>query len=146
MAGFNLKFLRRGKLDTISPSLVFWLLILLVAAGLVAGMAYHKQYRDELSPKADKWQAVFLSNGQVYFGHLSYERRMYILRDIYYLQAPQDLQSLPTTPTASLNLVKLGEELHGPEDAMYIDRDKVMFWENLKDSSRVVEAIGRLKQ
>jgi hypothetical protein len=41
--------------------------------------------------------------------------------------------------------VKLGSELHGPQDAMFIDSDKVMFWENMKDDSKVVQAIHQHK-
>jgi hypothetical protein len=101
------------------------------------------------------YQAVFLSNGQVYFGKLELGRSWVVLKDIYYLQVTQDLQpasnggTAPTTGSTSdannssnkLQLVKLGSELHGPEDAMYVARDKVLFWENIKDDSQVMQAI-----
>ena len=101
----------------------------------------------EPRPTDNRWQAVFLTNGQVYFGHLRTTGRYFVLKDIYYLQVPQPLQQESAgVVSANINLVKLGEELHGPDDFMYIDRDKVMFWENLKDTSKVVEAINRIKQ
>ena len=88
-----------------------------------------------------RWQAVFLSNGQVYFGHLqNYNRGYTRLQDIYYLQAQQPLQSGEPVPPA-LNLVKFGRELHGPEDAMMIPKNQILFWENMKDDSQVVKAI-----
>ena len=87
------------------------------------------------------WQAVFLTNNQVYFGHLKgLDREYVLLKDIYYLRVAEPLQGAAgQQPT--LNLVKLGAELHGPQDAMYIPKDQIRFWENLKDDSQVVQAI-----
>jgi len=102
-------------------------------------------------PASNKWQAVFLTNGQVYFGKLQGISKDYVkLTDIYYLQVSQKLQQAvegqETLPAQSnINLIKLGDELHGPEDAMYIENSKVLFWENLKDNGRVVEAINQSK-
>jgi hypothetical protein len=96
-------------------------------------------------PNKDTWQAVFLTNGQVYFGKLESVSRNYaVLTDIYYLQVSRSLQQPGgenSEEQPNLNLIKLGDELHGPEDAMYIERKNIMFWENLKSSSDVVRAI-----
>ncbi len=92
------------------------------------------------------YQAVFLTNGQVYFGKLESAHGWLVLNDIYYLQASESLQQTATpTDNKNVQLVKLGTELHGPEDAMFIERDKVLFWENLKEDSKVVEAIKKDK-
>ena len=40
------------------------------------------------------------------------------------------------------NLIKLGNEIHGPLDSMLINRDHVVIIEDLKDDSRVVQAIN----
>jgi hypothetical protein len=75
---------------------------------------------------ADRHQAVFLTNGQVYFGKVKTISKQYIdLRGIYYLN------------------VKLGCELHGPVDQMLVNRDQVTFWENLKDDGQVAKAIDQ---
>ena len=91
------------------------------------------------------YQAVFLSNGQVYFGHLkNIETKSPVLTDIYYIQSnQQNPQSgnQAQQPQPQLSLVKLGNELHGPEDSMAIRADQVLFWENLKDDGKVVQAI-----
>lgn len=97
---------------------------------------------------AKGYQAVFFENGQVYFGKLSTSGSWLKLSDIYYLQAnTTSLQQSQAVKNDSSNiqLVKLGSELHGPADYMYITRDKVLFWENLKDDSRVVDAINKYK-
>ena len=89
---------------------------------------------------AGTYQAVFLSNGQVYFGMLSHRKSQYpTLTNIYYLQTGQQLQPSATSPNVSL--VKLGDELHGPADTMRINRDHIVFIEDLKPDSQVVALI-----
>jgi hypothetical protein len=93
------------------------------------------------------YQAVFLANGQVYFGRLSEPNSQYVtLKDIYYLQVvQQQLQgqqySQQTGQAPQISLVKLGNELHGPEDEMKISRSQILFYEDLKPDSQVVKAI-----
>ncbi len=94
-----------------------------------------------------KWQAVFLTNGQVYFGKVVAENsNEVVLRKIYYLQVEQQIQperaqAADDKTQPKLSLVKLGNELHGPEDEMKINRDQVLFIEDLKDDGKVVTAI-----
>ncbi len=96
-----------------------------------------------------EYQALFLTNGQVYFGKLDQVDASYVkLTDIYYLQTQQTVQpnaSATSTASPQLSLAKLGNELHGPEDAMFVAHDQVLFWENLKDSGKVVQAIKSYK-
>lgn len=91
------------------------------------------------------YQAVFLLNGQVYFGHVVKETKdLVVLRDIYYLRATAPLQQSETGEagtTNELSLVKLGNELHGPKDEMRIVRNNVLFIEDLKPDSKVTVAI-----
>jgi hypothetical protein len=78
------------------------------------------------------YQSVFLSNSQTYFGKITKISDSQItLEDIYYLKSDNP----------NVELVKLGSELHGPQDKMYIERKEVQFWENLKTSSKVSQAI-----
>lgn len=92
---------------------------------------------------SQEWQSVFLTNNQVYFGHLkNYNKGYAVLKDIYYLRVSDPLQQGSPPQPPQINLVKLGGELHGPQDAMYIPKDKIMFWENLKADSQVVQAIN----
>ena len=93
-----------------------------------------------LAGMGDGYQAVFLTNNQVYFGKLMGSRGNYaVLTDIFYLQVGQPLQ--PSQPNPNVNLVKLGSELHGPDDRMEINRDHILFVESLKADSQVVKAI-----
>ena len=95
------------------------------------------------------YQAIFLTNGQVYFGKLTNPDSDYVtLTDIYYLQVgPQQGSATgsaaapSTTPAQQISLVKLGNELHGPVDEMHISRAQVLFYEDLKADGQVVKAI-----
>jgi hypothetical protein len=100
--------------------------------------------------QTDKYQAVFLTNGQVYFGKLTSSRGDFLeLKDVYYLQVQQDVQGATEEQSeeakkdeqSQVSLAKLGSELHGPENAMQVNREQVLFWENLNDNSKVVSAI-----
>jgi len=94
----------------------------------------------------NKWQAVFLTNGQVYFGHLSEVNKEYAkLENIYYLRAAEQLQPSSDQPQANINLVKLGNEVHGPEDKIFIPKEQIVFWENMKSDSSVVQVINQLE-
>jgi len=103
--------------------------------------------------KSGQYQAVFLTNGQVYFGHLhNANTQSPNLTNVYYLQSnpanPQNTTTKTTTTTAQaqLSLVKLGNELHGPEDQMNIKANQILFWENLKNDGKVVQAINNQKK
>ncbi|HOX40650.1 MAG TPA: hypothetical protein PK263_00480 [bacterium] len=85
-------------------------------------------------------QAVFLSNGQVYFGKIEKnENDFLVLKDIYYLKTQDSLKTPPEN--GKISLIKLGEELHGPEDRMYINKDMILFYEDMKTNSKINEAI-----
>lgn len=87
----------------------------------------------------DQYQAVFLNGGQAYFGKISTLNERYIdINDIYYISTNGQSNS---DSQANISLVKLGSELHCPQDRMVINRDQVLFWENLNDDGKVVNAI-----
>jgi hypothetical protein len=100
------------------------------------------------------YQAVFLTNGQVYFGKMTNSNGDYpMLTDIYYLQVVQQppLQGTPqagqaaAAPQQQISLVKLGNELHGPVDEMHISKGQILFYEDMKTDSQVVKAIQAYK-
>lgn len=118
--------------------------ILIVIGGLAKVGSNYGFLPSSDFPRASgkRWQAVFLINNQVYFGHLKNFNRGYaVLDDVFYLQVNQELQ--PQTPgqQPQLNLIKLGGELHGPENRMFIPKKQILFWENLKLDAQVVRAI-----
>lgn len=138
-----------------SGSFVKWVIVVIVIALIIVlGLYFISKYSRfnilGLSGGNNNWQAVFLTNGQVYFGKVVKESsKSVILRDIYYLQVTQPLQTSGDQQQApvqnELSLVKLGNELHGPKDEMRINGAHVLFIEDLKADSRVVEAITNYK-
>jgi hypothetical protein len=129
-------------------------LVLIVVSVVIvmsfAPVAFRNASETVTLTKNDQFQAVFLNNGQVYFGKLSdIDDEYVLLEDIYYLQINQQVQPRQGSSGADnpeVSLVKLGDELHGPEDEMFIVRDKIVFWENLKpEGSQVSDAIKRHK-
>lgn len=95
-----------------------------------------------------EYQAVFMTNGQVYFGKLSNQNESWLtLKDIYYLQTtPTESANANDKQTpSSINLVKLGSELHGPTNEMRINRPSVMFVEDLRSDSNIIMAINKLE-
>jgi hypothetical protein len=100
----------------------------------------------------NKYQAVFFTNGQVYFGKLKPFNNDYMqLTDIYYLQtqtadeADSKNPQKTSTDQNDVQLIKLGDEIHGPEDQMILSKDQVLFYENLKPDSKVAQSIEKYK-
>jgi hypothetical protein len=87
--------------------------------------------------------AVFLTNGQAYFGNITAEDQdRLVLKNIFYIQKnPSESQS-----AGDVTLLKLGNELHGPEDMMEINKDHILFIELLKPDGKVAKAIQEYKK
>lgn len=136
-----------GGLRLASVFLLFAGTILVVA--LLAYIALGKNSSASQYVDDKKMQAVFLNGGQVYFGRIGdLNDRTMQLKDIYYLRVNQQVQPNQTNTQAANNdisLVKLGCELHGPQDSMVINQEQVIFWENLKEDGQVAKAVAEYK-
>lgn len=118
--------------------------VLIILTAIIFG---HSLLRSDSLPPIpdDKWQAVFLENGQVYFGKLSDINSTYAnLTDVFYLRAGDTLGV--DNASQNINLVKLGGEFHRPDDTIYIPKAKILFWENLTNESPVVKTIINSKK
>jgi hypothetical protein len=96
-----------------------------------------------------EYQAVFLNNGQVYFGKVKSLTDHYMdVTNIFYLSTQQAQPETSKSASAGnkFSLVKLGCELHGPEDQMLINKGQVTFWENLRGNGQVMQAIDKWYQ
>ncbi|MEP6694211.1 MAG: hypothetical protein ABJB39_06170 [Chloroflexota bacterium] len=87
----------------------------------------------------EQLSAVFLLDGQAYFGHLEDVpwSGTITLRDVYYFE-----DASKVTTDLPLALVKRGGELHQPVDVMRIRRDKVLVVERVSLDSAVGHAIA----
>jgi len=122
--------------------------IAIVLTVAVVVLAFLTLYRTSVGSLIDssKYQAVFFTNGQVYFGKLETLNGNYMrLTDIYYLQTKTADSNNPQETTSStssdVELIKLGDEIHGPSDEMIINNDQVLFFENLKQDGKVTQSI-----
>lgn len=151
-----------NKMKIVSVALLFSVTLLAVA--LIAFLAVSNRNSNNAKAVSESsaitsagYQAVFLNGGQVYFGKVTTLNGTFMrLSDIYYLRVNQQVQPGGNTQQAAnqdVSLAKLGCELHGPEDSMTINRDQIIFWENLKqydkegklDGGSVVKAISDYK-
>jgi hypothetical protein len=111
------------------------LLIALVA--LSAAFAFTKYWDFVLTPPVGhaKYQAIFLTNGQTYFGRYLDRLGPYVkLDNAFYIQqqaAQQEGQQ------GDLKLVRRGSELHEPDPEMLIPKDAILFIEDLRPDSQV---------
>lgn len=96
--------------------------------------------------KSEAWQAVFLTNGQAYFGHVArVTPNWLVLRDVHYIQTAPSGAAGQQAP-ASMALVKLGSEIHGPTNEMRINREHVLLTEVLRNDSAVVQTIDAARE
>ena len=88
-----------------------------------------------------QYQAIYTVGGQLFFGKLQSTDGTYLtLMTPYTAQANASVsgaeQSADTT-----TLVKVSAQVYGPEDSMAIRADQVVFWQNLREDSKVTRAI-----
>lgn len=127
------------------------IVVIIVAVG--GWFAWSRMNNGAVAIDSSKYQAVFFTNGQVYFGKLHAAGSGYMkLTDVFYLQSQQSgdnaNSSNPQQAAAdkgNVQLIKLGDEIHGPEDEMIISKDQVLFYENLKSDGKVAQSIGQYK-
>ncbi len=128
-------------------ALLFCLTILVIAT--IFAVAFNKTNDQSKYVKSADYQAVFLTNGQVYFGNVSSVNKDYIrLTNIYYLtQNTTTSTSGQTTTDGNYTLVKLGcQQIHDPLDEMVIQQSQVSFWENLNANGKVVTSIKQFQK
>lgn len=126
-----------------------WIWIIMILAIVIGGAIWWYSSGQGLGTApiieeiaSGEYQAVFLDNGQVYFGKLkTAKQEFYTLTDVFYLQTG----AVGLDQNSNLSLVKLGNEAHGPEDRMEINKEHILFVEDMKSESKVVKAIQDYK-
>ena len=86
------------------------------------------------APGRAEYQAVFLANGQTYFGRYYDRIGAYAkIEDVYYLQ---QVDATDTT-AASTKIIRRGTELHAPGPRMLVPKSAILFVEDLSDASPI---------
>jgi hypothetical protein len=124
------------------------IIVIVGAAIAIAALAASRSN----SPAGDRYQAVFLnsSNSQVFFGKLKNTSGEYlVLENAYYSKAsevPENATAEQKAATSNnVSLVKVGDEVYGPENVLKIRSEQVLFWQDLKSDSKVAKAIDSAK-
>lgn len=86
----------------------------------------------------DKYQAVFLDDGKVFFADLVNKDGEYVTLENAYYTKSANAESDDGSQTA---LIQVGSESYGPDNSLMIARSKIQFWQNLRDDSQVAKAI-----
>lgn len=138
---YKYKITKSGWAMIISIAIIIILLIYLVIQNLSNG------HVGGLSQNKANWQAIFLSNGQVYFGNMVSENNdSVIIQNIYYLQDQISLHQGAEQLPKDFPLIKLGKEVHGPYDEMRINRQHIIFVEDMHPDGKIMQAIDKYEQ
>lgn len=118
-----------------------------IVIALLAGGVWWKLANSGERVQTDRYQAIFLDDGKVFFGKIQNLHGEYVtVTDVYYTQDQQQgsaaNESTQLEATDSVSLIKVGEEVYGPENSMNIRADQILFWQNLKADSKVAQAIA----
>ena len=116
---------------------IIWILVGLLALAALGLHIYHSIHGRSVR-FSTPYQAVLLTNGSVYFGHLQdYGTSHPALTDVYYVVS----QTNPETKQVTNALIKRGKELHEP-DRMYLNPNQIVFVESVGESSKVAHLIA----
>lgn len=121
------------------------LAILLILALGVIGWLVAPKLTGGLEFDTDKYQAVAVSDGQIYFGKVTPVDADHIrLTDAYYLQAEMTETTAATEETApaqpgNVRLIKLSNKIYGPEDGIVLSKSQIVSYENLASDGQVAE-------
>jgi len=139
--GFSFSKFRKYGLAVLSVGIITLIILVIVLVFVFLRSARNK------APSLF-WSAVFLSNGRSYFGKIVKEDAGFItLDDVYYLQVKQVPSSVEGEEFQYQPfLMRIGDEIHGPENFMKINKDHILFIEKLKASSSVVVSIEKEEQ
>ena len=137
----------RKKRRFILPLIIAILVLIIGALTVVGFISLTSPKTTATGIDSSKFQAVFFTNGQVYFGKLkAFTADTLQLTNIFYLQTQSSSSSTnpqtTSTDSSSVQLIKLGDEVHGPEDSMVIEKSQVLFYENLKSDGKVAQSIA----
>lgn len=90
-----------------------------------------------------------MSDGGGYiYGKLSVlNSEYYKMTEVYFIQATQQQADGENAQAAAqAELVTVKNSIHGPQDTVYINRDKVMLWQNLREDGAVMQTLNNNKK
>lgn len=138
----------KGEVPEGASRLPWIALVVIIAVGLGIFWWMKRTGAASINLSSDKYQAVFVSNGQTYYGKLhAFESNYPYLTEVYYLalQPQQEFNTTPTPAPQNFTVYSLIQDLHGPEDKIVFNKQSILFVEELRDDSSVLQAINNIK-
>jgi len=114
-----------------------------LAIAVFLGAFFFTQWWDFTIPSLGRapYQAVFLANGQTYFGRYYDRVGAYAkIEDVYYLQ---QVSGNDTSQAPDTRLLRRGGELHAPTHRMLIPKSAIQFVEDLTDASPIAQFMSQ---
>ena len=94
--------------------------------------------------RGNTWTAVFLTDNEVFFGHVKSENTSNLeLTNVYYLQKSQSNTNAPATLSV-LGLV--ANQVQCPTDDLVINRNVVLYTQQLQSGSYITQQLNQLVQ
>lgn len=130
--------IKRSRMKSLGLALVS-----ILAVGLLGLIAWYTLRPSAQPLNANQYQVVYLTGGQMFFGKLQNTDGDYL-----YMKSPYTAQSTTASaddktkaaePTTTLLRVK--DQLYGPDDTVAVKSSQVVFWQNLRDDSKVTQAL-----
>ena len=107
--------------------------VLIIVAGAIGG-GMCLRHKLEMGKS---YSVVYLATGEIYIGKLSCFPKKFKLKDAYRLQAVKD----PADETkTNFQLTPLDEALWSPKE-LYLNRDQIVFYGPIEESSKAGEAL-----
>lgn len=126
------------KAGTLKKIVVLLASLVLVS---IAGYAVYKVLLPSQSIDRSSYQVVYLVSGQAYFGRLQNKSGEYlILESPFTVQAAAGDAEKNNSNTTSL--LRVRDQVYGPQDSIALKSDHVAFWQNLRKDSKVSKAIA----
>lgn len=124
------------------------IVILIVLIGVGGWMFWSLSQNKDSAINKDEYQAVILSNGQVYVGKLASYNNTYLkLTDAFIAVSPNSSSQSNTASqkdsasTDSVQLLRVTNTILGPHDAMFVERSQVVLYENLQPNGKAAKLI-----
>jgi hypothetical protein len=114
----------------------------LLALAVLYSTFFYVRWWDFVAPTfGARYQAVFLVNGQTYFGHYLDRLGPYVMvENAFYIQQ-QPTADENQTPES--RIIKRGSELHQPLPYVLIPKSAILFVEDLRPDSQVAQFMDR---
>ena len=92
----------------------------------------------------NSYQVVYMTNGQLYFGKLQNVSGEFLQLKSPYIEKILQVDTANDTSkdAPKTTLIKATDQLYGPEDSIALKSSQVLYWQNLREDSKVTSVIN----